>query len=126
MVDQYSINSTYFKKIRNIFHQGLVHPWPYRIVRMALAALFIYSGVPVNAAERIIASPYTEKTRVVVLEKGKQRAGRWVEESVNVLDDYRKAFGMDPPATAGLAVMSDTDNAGRSAAAYIDFIEVYR
>ena len=45
LVDQYSINSTYFKKIRNTFHQGLVHPWPYRIVRMALAALFIYGGV---------------------------------------------------------------------------------
>jgi len=45
LVDQYSINSNYFKKIRNIFHQGLVHPWPYRIVRMALAALFIYAGV---------------------------------------------------------------------------------
>ena len=47
-------------------------------------------------------------------------------ESVNILEDYRKAFGVDPPATAGLAVMSDTDNAGGSAAAYIDFIEVYR
>lgn len=45
MVDQYSINSTYLKKIRNIFHQGLVYPWPYRIVRIALAALFIYGGV---------------------------------------------------------------------------------
>lgn len=45
LVDPYSINSTYFKKIRNTFHQGLVHPWPYRIVRMALAALFIYAGV---------------------------------------------------------------------------------
>lgn len=45
MVDQYSINSNYFRKIRNIFHQGLGHPWPYRIVRMALAALFILGGV---------------------------------------------------------------------------------
>ena len=45
MVEPYSINSNYFKKIRSIFHQGLVHPWPYRIVRMALAALFIYGGV---------------------------------------------------------------------------------
>ena len=45
MVDPYSINSAYFKKIRNIFHQGLVHPRLYRIVRMALAALFIYGGV---------------------------------------------------------------------------------
>jgi hypothetical protein len=45
LVDQDSINSTYFKKLGNIFHQGLVHPWPSRIVRMALAALFIYAGV---------------------------------------------------------------------------------
>lgn len=45
MVDRYSINSTCFKKIGNVFHQGLVHPWPYRIVRVALAALFIYGGV---------------------------------------------------------------------------------
>jgi len=46
------------------------------------------------------------------------------EESVKVLEDYRRAFGKDPPATAGLAVMSDTDNAGGSAVAYLDFIEV--
>jgi uncharacterized membrane protein YphA (DoxX/SURF4 family) len=45
LVESYSINSNCFKKIRNIFHQGLVHPWPYRIVRIALAALFIYGGV---------------------------------------------------------------------------------
>ncbi|MEI7673638.1 MAG: MauE/DoxX family redox-associated membrane protein [Deltaproteobacteria bacterium] len=45
MVDQYSINSAYFNKIRNIFHQGLLYPWPCRIVRIALAALFIYGGV---------------------------------------------------------------------------------
>jgi hypothetical protein len=42
LVDRYSINSACFKKIRRIFHQGLVHPWPYRTVRIALAALFIY------------------------------------------------------------------------------------
>ena len=69
-------------------------------------------------------SPYTEKARMVILEKGKERVGQWVEESVNVLEDYRKAFGKDPPAIAGLAVMSDTDNTGGSAVAYLDFIEV--
>jgi uncharacterized membrane protein YphA (DoxX/SURF4 family) len=45
LVDPYSIHSTYFKKIRTVFHQGLVHPWPYRIIRIGLAALFIYGGV---------------------------------------------------------------------------------
>lgn len=61
---------------------------------------------------------------MIVLEEGKERTGRWVEESVNVLEDYRRVFGKDPPATATLAVMSDTDNAGGSAVAYLDFIEV--
>jgi len=40
-----SLNSTYLIRIKNIIRQGLVHPWPYRIVRLALAALFIYGGV---------------------------------------------------------------------------------
>ena len=79
-----------------------------------------------NITERIYVSPYTEKACIVVLERGKQRVGQWVEESVNILDDYRKAFGKDPPAIAGLAVMSDTDNTGESAVAYLDFIEIGR
>jgi len=76
--------------------------------------------------ERILPSPYTEKARIIILEKGKELAGKWVEESVNVLHDYRQAFGTDPPPVAGIAVMSDTDNAGGSAEAYLDFIEISR
>ena len=77
-----------------------------------------------NVPDRIIDSPYTEKARIIILEKGKEWVGQWVEESVHVLDDYRRAFGKDPPAVAGLAIMSDTDNTGESSVAYIDFIEV--
>jgi hypothetical protein len=79
-----------------------------------------------NLPERFIISPYTDKARIVILERGKQRVGQWVEESVNVLDDYRKAFGKDPPSLAGIAVMSDTDNTGEIAVAYLDYIEVRR
>ncbi|MBI4634510.1 MAG: DoxX family membrane protein [Deltaproteobacteria bacterium] len=45
MVNPYSIVSFYFNRTKNIFCRGLVYPWPYRIVRIALAALFIYGGV---------------------------------------------------------------------------------
>ena len=61
---------------------------------------------------------------MVVLERGKEKAGQWVEESVNVLEDYRQAFGKEPPAMAGIAVMSDSDNTGTKAEAYLEFIEV--
>ncbi|MDD5170817.1 MAG: DUF3047 domain-containing protein [Syntrophales bacterium] len=83
---------------------------------------YVWTGRDIS--ERIFVSPYTDKAYMVVLEKGKERVGKWVEESVNVLADYRKAFGKDPPVIAGLAVMSDTDNTGESAVAYVDFIEV--
>ena len=63
---------------------------------------------------------------MVVLERGMGKVGQWVEESVDVREDYRLAFGKDPPATAGIAIMSDTDNAGGNATAYVDFIEVGR
>jgi hypothetical protein len=45
LVDPYLINSNHFKKTENIFDRRLVHPWPHWIVRMELAALFIYAGV---------------------------------------------------------------------------------
>jgi hypothetical protein len=73
---------------------------------------------------RFIRSPYTDKAYMVVLERGKEKTGQWVEESVNILEDYRKAFGKEPPATAGIAIMSDSDNTKTSAEAYLDFIEV--
>jgi hypothetical protein len=83
---------------------------------------YVWTGA--NISERFIASPYTGKAYMVVLERGQERAGQWIEESVNVLEDYRKAFGKEPPATAGIAVMSDSDNTGTNAEAYLDFIEV--
>lgn len=83
---------------------------------------YVWTGHPLP--ERFLVSPYTEKARIVILERGKERVGHWVEESVNVIDDYRQAFGKAPPAIAGIAVMSDTDDTGASAVAYLDFIEV--
>ncbi|MEQ8253403.1 MAG: MauE/DoxX family redox-associated membrane protein, partial [Smithellaceae bacterium] len=45
MINKNSGDSTYSSPIRNFFHQALIHPWPCRIIRIALASLFIYGGV---------------------------------------------------------------------------------
>jgi uncharacterized membrane protein YphA (DoxX/SURF4 family) len=34
-----------FVSINHILHKGLSYPWPYRIVRIAFAGLFVYGGV---------------------------------------------------------------------------------
>lgn len=69
-------------------------------------------------------SPYTDKARLLVLRAGSVDAGKWVEEKVNVLVDYRKAFGTQPPATASIAIMNDSDNTGEAATSYVDYIRV--
>lgn len=76
--------------------------------------------------QRVLSSPYTDRAKMIVLRTGTNEVGRWVEERVNILDDYRSAFGENPPPEASLAVMSDSDNTGESAVAYIDFIELLR
>ncbi|PKN53635.1 MAG: hypothetical protein CVU55_00490 [Deltaproteobacteria bacterium HGW-Deltaproteobacteria-13] len=74
--------------------------------------------------ERILPNPFTAKTQMILLQKGPDRAGVWIEERVNALTDYRQAFGTEPPAEASIAIMSDADNTGEKATGYIDYIEV--
>jgi hypothetical protein len=74
--------------------------------------------------ERILPNTYTARAQMILLQKGSEHAGRWIEERVNALEDYRKAFGTDPPAEAGIAIMSDADNTGEKATGYVDYIEV--
>lgn len=45
MIAKHSENTGYFQHIKSFFHRVLIHPWPYRIVRIALASIFIYGGV---------------------------------------------------------------------------------
>ena len=72
----------------------------------------------------MITSSYTNKAKLVLVEKGTSNVGKWVEEKVNVVEDYKKAFGELPPKEASIAVMSDADNTGEKAVAFIDYIEV--
>ena len=85
---------------------------------------YVWTGHAI--ADRIITSTYTDKAKMIILEKGRNKVGTWVEETVNILEDYRKAFKKDPPATAGVAIMNDSDNTGESAVSYVEYIEVFR
>jgi hypothetical protein len=54
-------------------------------------------------------------TQVRVLRSGTDAAGQWVDEQVNVRDDYQKYFGSEPPSPAGIAVLTDSDETRSSA-----------
>ena len=74
----------------------------------------------------IITNRYAAEAKMIVLQAGDENAGKWAEQDVDIISDYRRAFGKEPPETASLAIMSDSDNTGETAVSYIDYIEVYR
>lgn len=74
--------------------------------------------------EDIISNSFSDKAKMILLQKGSTHVGEWMVEEINILKDYYRAFGVDPPKNASLAIMSDADNTGESATAWIDFIEL--
>lgn len=72
----------------------------------------------------IIENAYTDFAQMIVVESGPAKVGIWVEEERNIYEDYKKAFGEEPPLINGVAIMSDTDNTSDRAIAFygdIDF-----
>ena len=61
---------------------------------------------------------------MIAVETGSTRTGRWVVEKRNVLEDYRRVFGLDPPKAGAIAIMTDTDNTGEEAVAYYGPIRI--
>jgi len=67
---------------------------------------------------KVVNSPYTDLTKMFVLQSGNSFAGQWMTERRNIVDDYQVAFGTKPPPIIGIAIMTDTDNTGEATIAY--------
>lgn len=100
------------------------------------AGQVIFGDIPIAALNYIwdsrteigtfVDNAYTDFAKMIVVESGPQKVGMWIEESRNVYDDYKKAFGEDPPLINGVAIMSDTDNTKERAIAYYGDIQFVR
>ncbi len=73
------------------------------------------SRAPVGTA---VPNPYTDQVHMIVVESGPAKRDIWITEERNVYEDYKQAFGQEPPMISGVAIMTDTDNTGESAVAY--------
>ena len=87
------------------------------------AAVLCYVWAARAPSGSIAPSPFTRRVRIVVAESGPARLGRWLAYERNVAEDYRRAFGAEPPAISGVMVMTDTDNTGESAEAFYGDVE---
>lgn len=93
-----------------------------------LAGQALFGAIPIAALNYIwdgkspvgtlVDNAFTDFAKMIVVESGSTKVGAWVEEEHNVYEDYRLAFGEDPPAINGIAIMTDTDNTQERAVAY--------
>jgi hypothetical protein len=74
----------------------------------------------------VVPNAYTERVRMIVVDSGPEHLGEWRTHERNIYADYVQAFGEEPPAVSGVAIMTDTDNTGESATAYYGPISLSR
>ncbi len=73
-------------------------------------------------------SPFSSRTKMVVLENGEALAGKWVTERRDVLADYRRLFGdeEEAPVARGIAILTDADNTATRASGDYGDIDILR
>lgn len=101
----------FFEKIKYETAKALYGEYP------PVAALnYIWAS---NARQgTIIPNPYTDQAMMIAVESGAQKLNRWVEEVRNIYQDYKKAYGEEPPLISGVAIMTDSDNTKESAVSF--------
>lgn len=65
-----------------------------------------------------VPNAFTSNAMLLAVESGPAKAGQWVSEERDILSDFRRLFGEDPPEAGGIAIMTDTDNTGAEATAW--------
>lgn len=81
-------------------------------------ATLMYVWSNEHAPGTIIANPRTSRVRMIVVEQGAARLGRWLEYERDVVSDYRRAFAEDPGLITAVGLMTDADDTQSSALTY--------
>lgn len=107
---------------------GVIERWKYKAAKSRLgdfppkwALIYIWDNrIPVGT---VFDNAFTSKAKMIVVESGPEKMGRWVAEERNIYEDFVKIIGEEPPLTDFIAVMTDTDNTGEWAeTAYDDIL----
>jgi len=67
-------------------------------------------------------SPYSRKTKIVVLQSGTSFVNRWMTEEVNAYEDYKRLFKKEPGVVRAVGILTDADDTASEAGADYDDI----
>jgi hypothetical protein len=90
--------------------------WPFPKVNSDVIGYIWDSQAPVGLK---MASLQSGNVKLVVLQSGGGKVGRWIQEERNVYQDYVELFGKEPPKVGKIAVMIDSNDTRSSAESYI-------
>ena len=90
------------------------------------AATLCYVWDGTAPAGTIVASSYTDRVRMIVVESGASRVNQWLAVERDVAADFKAAFGEDAPTVTAIAIATDTDNTGESVVAFYGDIYFYK
>ncbi|MDI6797548.1 MAG: DUF3047 domain-containing protein [Desulfatibacillaceae bacterium] len=86
------------------------------------ALCYIWANkAPVGA---FIPNPHVKSTIMIVVQSGQENAGQWMDQQADIVADFRRAFGQDPPKAGAIALMTDADNTGSRARAWYGPISI--
>ncbi|MFT6925272.1 MAG: hypothetical protein ACJAZP_000852 [Psychromonas sp.] len=63
-------------------------------------------------------NPFTANATMLAVESGEKNLGKWIHYSRNVREDLKKFLGKEVRYIDGVALMTDSDNAGQQATTY--------
>jgi len=95
------------------------HPLPWKTRAIA------YIWANRLAMGESLPNAYAASLRMVAVESGNTRAGQWLTEERNVVEDYRRLFGSSPPRLQGVGIMTDSDDTQGEARAWYGTISFF-
>jgi hypothetical protein len=81
-------------------------------------ATLMYVWCNRRAPGALITNPRTDRVRTFVVESGAGRLNQWLQYERDIAADFRRAFGEEPGALLGMAIMTDSDNTRSMARAW--------
>jgi hypothetical protein len=89
-------------------------------------ALLLYIWENRAPVGTVIENLNTSRIKMIVADSGDGKVGAWREHRRNVYQDYKRAFGEEPPRVRSIGIMTDSDNTGADAEAYYGDIAFLR
>lgn len=122
-------------KIKNTFggdvdeHSQQGDDYPARLYVVVKTGLFPWQTLAVNYVWSSSGkegdtwpSAYTDKSQMIAVQAGETNVGKWRNERRNVVEDFKRLFGVDVSRLEGYAVMIDGDNTGSDGVAWFSDI----